>query len=126
VVLGNQNAPSTVPPASVMVCWRRVSMIVVDVRTPGQIRATASFDASAVEDAAATGRADSGRLLGSGTLAMTVEQGHTQQRYQGYVPLEAKTYAKVSERYEKRVTGSVFSSVEGAADVDALLDGAAR
>src|SRR5918999_5211995 len=35
-----------------------VSMIVVDVRTPGQIRATASFNEAAVADAAAAGRID--------------------------------------------------------------------
>jgi molecular chaperone Hsp33 len=35
-----------------------VSMIVVDVRTPGQIRATASFDKEAVAEATAGGRVD--------------------------------------------------------------------
>ncbi len=87
-----------------------VSMIVVDVRTPGQIRATASFDHAAVEDAAADGRADPAALLGRGTLAMTVEQGHTQQRYQGYVPLDAEsledaahTYFRQSEQIPTRI-----------------------
>jgi molecular chaperone Hsp33 len=87
-----------------------VSMIVVDVRTPGQIRATASFDESAVAEAAAEGRVDPAVLLGRGTLAMTVEQGHTQQRYQGYVPLEdetleaaAHTYFRQSEQIPTRI-----------------------
>jgi molecular chaperone Hsp33 len=87
-----------------------VSMIVVDVRTPGQIRATASFDESAVAEAAADGRVDPAVLLGRGTLAMTVEQGHTQQRYQGYVLLEdetleaaAHTYFRQSEQIPTRI-----------------------
>lgn len=87
-----------------------VSMIVVDVRTPGQIRATASFDRDAVALAAEAGRADSTRLLGRGTLAMTVEQGRNQQRYQGYVPLEdesledaAHTYFRQSEQIPTRI-----------------------
>jgi len=87
-----------------------VSMIVVDVRTPGQIRATASFDPAAVEDAAAVGRADPAALLGRGTLAMTVEQGKNQQRYQGYVPLQdeglesaAHTYFRQSEQIPTRI-----------------------
>lgn len=87
-----------------------VSMIVVDVRTPGQIRATASFDQAAVEDAAADGRADPAALLGRCTLAMTVEQGKNQQRYQGYVPLQdeglesaAHTYFRQSEQIPTRI-----------------------
>lgn len=87
-----------------------VSLIVVDVRTPGRIRATASFDAGAVAEASAARPADSSRLLGSGTLAMTVEQGRAQQRYQGYVPLEddtleaaAHTYFRQSEQIPTRI-----------------------
>lgn len=87
-----------------------VSMIVVDVRTPGQIRATASFNKAALAEAAAEGRVDPAALLGSGTLAMTVEQGHTQQRYQGYVPLQdegleaaAHTYFRQSEQIPTRI-----------------------
>ena len=87
-----------------------VSMIVVDVRTPGQIRATASFNKMAVAEAAADGRADPAALLGSGTLAMTVEQRQNRQRYQGYVPLQAEsledaahTYFRQSEQIPTRI-----------------------
>jgi molecular chaperone Hsp33 len=96
-----------------------VSMIVVDVRTPGQIRATASFDKNAVAEAAADGRADPAMLLGRGTLAMTVEQGHTQQRYQGYVPLDAEsledaahTYFRQSEQIPTRIRLAVAEMYE--------------
>jgi len=103
-----------------------VSLIVVDVRTPGQIRATATFDAAAVEEATAEGRFDAGKLLGSGTLAMTVEQGQTMQRYQGYVPLEsesleaaAHTYFRQSEQIPTRIRLAVAEmydrDAEGAA-----------
>ena len=96
-----------------------VSMIVVDVRTPGQIRATASYDKNAVAEAAAGGRADPAILLGRGTLAMTVEQGRTQQRYQGYVPLQAEsleeaahTYFRQSEQIPTRIRLAVAEMYE--------------
>jgi molecular chaperone Hsp33 len=76
-----------------------VSMIVVDVRTPGQIRATASFNEAALAEAAAEGRLDAAELLGRGTLAMTVEQGHSQQRYQGYVPLQDESLEAAAHTY---------------------------
>lgn len=86
-----------------------ISMLVVDVRTPGQIRATATFDDAAL--AGLEGDAhDSGKLLGTGTLAMTIEQGQNSQRYQGFVPLEeegleeaAHTYFRQSEQIPTRI-----------------------
>jgi molecular chaperone Hsp33 len=74
-------------------------MLVVDVRTPGQIRATASFDEAALAEATADGRVEAGSLLGRGTLAMTIEQGHSSQRYQGYVPLETGTLEEAAHSY---------------------------
>jgi molecular chaperone Hsp33 len=104
-----------------------VSLVVVDVRTPGQIRATATFDAEAVEAATTEGEWDTSVLLGTGTLAMTVEQGEMQQRYQGYVPLEdetleaaAHTYFRQSEQIPTRIRLAVAEMY----DRDA--DGAAR
>jgi molecular chaperone Hsp33 len=79
-----------------------VSLIVVDVRTPGQIRATASYNAEAVEKVTQGGAFDAATLLGNGTLAMTVEQGQTQQRYQGYVPLESQTLESAAHTYFER------------------------
>ncbi|HYO80660.1 MAG TPA: Hsp33 family molecular chaperone, partial [Bryobacteraceae bacterium] len=91
-----------------------VSMLVVDVRMPAQIRATASFDADALQAASGLGGAEPASLLGTGTLAMTIEQGQTQQRYQGYVPLEgatlevaAHTYFRQSEQIPTRIRLSV-------------------
>jgi molecular chaperone Hsp33 len=100
-----------------------VSLVVVDVRTPGQIRATATFDAEAVNAATADGEWDTSVLLGSGTLAMTVEQGEMQQRYQGYVPLEdetleaaAHTYFRQSEQIPTRIRLAVAEMYDRGAD----------
>jgi molecular chaperone Hsp33 len=88
-----------------------VSMLVVDIRTPGQIRATASFDADAVAALeASSGSVSSADLLGQGSLAMTVEQGHSAQRYQGFVPIDgdnledaAHVYFRQSEQIPTRI-----------------------
>jgi molecular chaperone Hsp33 len=104
-----------------------VSLVVVDVRTPGQIRATATFDAKAVDAATADGSWDTSVLLGSGTLAMTVEQGKTQQRYQGYVPLEDETLEDAAHTYFRRseqIPTRIRLAVAEMYDRDA--DGAAR
>ncbi len=82
-----------------------VSMLVVDIRLPGQLRATASCDGAAAAAIVEAGTADAATLLGKGTLAMTIEQGHGGQRYQGFVPLDhesleaaAHTYFRQSEQ----------------------------
>jgi molecular chaperone Hsp33 len=73
-----------------------VSMLVVDFQTPDGIRAYASFDAAAVETAIAEGRTSPAELLGSGHLAMTVDQGPDMQRYQGVVVLEGESLEEVA------------------------------
>jgi molecular chaperone Hsp33 len=103
-----------------------VSMLVVDIRMPGEIRATASFDEAAVGEVTANERAEAGDLLGTGTLAMTVEQGAGAQRYQGFVPLDhetleeaAHTYFRQSEQIPTRIrlaVAEIFDrDAEGAA-----------
>lgn len=74
-----------------------VSMLVVDVRLPGTIRATAGFDVDAV--AALGPNPGDGDLLGEGSLAMTVEQGHSAHRYQGFTPLEGQGLEDAAHRY---------------------------
>jgi molecular chaperone Hsp33 len=76
-----------------------VSMLVVDFRNPGDIRAYARFDAEAVAAAEAAGGAEPGALLGRGVLAMTVDQGSHASRYQGVVPLEGQTLEEVAHTY---------------------------
>lgn len=87
-----------------------VDMLVVDLRTPDEVRAYARFDADAVDRAVEAGEADTASLLGKGVLAMTVDQGAYMSRYQGVVPLEgasleeaAHTYFRQSEQIPTRV-----------------------
>lgn len=76
-----------------------VSLLVVDFRTPGQIRAHARFDEMALADAIVRGETAPGQLLGSGIMAMTVDQGQYMHRYQGMVPLDGKSLEEVAHRY---------------------------
>jgi len=76
-----------------------VSMLVVDIRTPGQMRATATFDAEAIAALDETANLSSALLLGRGSLAMTVEQGHSAQRYQGFVPIDGETLEEAAHVY---------------------------
>ncbi len=73
-----------------------VDMIVVDVSAPNPVRAYARFDE---EKLAAAGAKDSTALLGRGHLAMTIEPGSDQNRYQGVVALEGETLADTAHRY---------------------------
>ena len=91
-----------------------VSMLVADIRLPGQMRATASCEAADVTALAEAGIADAAALLGKGTLAMTIEQGHGGQRYQGFVPLDHEsleaavhTYFRQSEQIPTRIRMAV-------------------
>src|SRR3954468_278497 len=51
-----------------------VPMLVVDFITPNKVRACARLDKDRVAAAIAAGKADAGSLLGSGHLAMTIDQ----------------------------------------------------
>ncbi|RAI45184.1 Hsp33 family molecular chaperone [Rhodoplanes roseus] len=73
-----------------------VRMLVVDWRSPGQVRAYAQFDAAAV--AALTAPTD-GDLLGHGHLAMTIDQGADMNRYQGLVALDGGTLEEAAHEY---------------------------
>lgn len=82
-----------------------VSLLVVDYMTPDAVRAYARFDADADWTSGGFGRLSSAELLGTGLLAMTIDQGAHTQRYQGVVHLDgagleaaAKTYFRQSEQ----------------------------
>ncbi len=76
-----------------------VRMLVVDYRTPGNVRALARFDKDQVAAAIAEGRADPGALIGRGHLAMTIDQGPDTARYQGLVALEGKDLEHAAHEY---------------------------
>ena len=71
-----------------------VSFLVADYFGDGDLRAYCRFDAERV--AAIHGE---GRLLGTGHLAFTVDQGEGMKSYQGIVPLEGHTLADTAETY---------------------------
>lgn len=73
-----------------------VDLLVVDYRTNGDIRAYARYDRGAIVAAVEAGPA---ALLGTGVLAMTVDQGPHTNRYQGVVPLEGESFEEVAHAY---------------------------
>jgi molecular chaperone Hsp33 len=97
-----------------------VDMIVVDFDAPDRVRAFARFDAEALQRAVESGEASPAQLLGSGHLALTIDQGPDMSRYQGVVPLEgqgleeaAHQYFRQSEQIPTLVRLAVAESVTG-------------
>jgi molecular chaperone Hsp33 len=79
-----------------------VRMLVVDFNTPDRIRACARFDAERVEAAIGASELSSSALLGSGHLAMTIDQGADTNRYQGIVALEGGSLEQAADEYFRR------------------------
>lgn len=73
-----------------------VDMIVADYVAPGKVRGYARFDAARVQALKAPSQAD---LLGTGYLAMTVDQGPDMERYQGIVPLDGADLTAAAHSY---------------------------
>ena len=74
-----------------------IEMLIVDFDAPDRIRACARFDR---ERLAALGSAPrSAELLGSGILAMTIDQGPESSRYQGVVALEGQGLEEAAHQY---------------------------
>lgn len=76
-----------------------VSLLVVDYRTPGAIRAYARYDADLVAEAVRSGQSSPKDLLGHGILAMTIDQGVHTQRYQGIVELNGISLEEAAMQY---------------------------
>jgi molecular chaperone Hsp33 len=76
-----------------------VDMIVVDIASPDRVRAYARFDGDKVKNLGSNGKTLSGALLGHGHLAMTIEPGGDQNRYQGVVALEGEDLETAAHRY---------------------------
>ncbi|MER9251814.1 Hsp33 family molecular chaperone [Mesorhizobium sp. M0598] len=82
-----------------------VDMLVADFSTPHALRAYARFDADRLQALTSAGETSLQTLLGSGVLALTIDQGAHTQRYQGIVQLDgvtledaARTYFRQSEQ----------------------------
>jgi len=98
-----------------------VRMLVVDFVSPGRVRACARFDKARVAAATAAQKASAGELLGTGHLAMTIDQGADMSRYQGLVALSgggledaAHEYFLRSEQIPTRVRLAVAEEISAA------------
>jgi len=76
-----------------------VSTLVVDFDTPDRLRGWAQFDADAVARWQDSDVLDSADLLGKGNLALTLDYGREQNRYQGLVPLENGSLSEAADLY---------------------------
>ena len=75
-----------------------VAMIVVDFEAPDRLRATARFEPERVA-ALGTGPLKDAELIGTGHLAMTIDQGTAASRYQGVVALEGQSLEEAAHQY---------------------------
>jgi len=73
-----------------------IDFMVVDVVAPEKVRAYARFNRARLADA---GKATTGKLLGNGHLAMTMETGNEAQRYQGIVALDGNSFEEAAHTY---------------------------
>jgi len=95
-----------------------VDMLVADFATPHALRAYARFDADRLQALVASGETSQEKLLGTGVLALTIDQGAHTQRYQGIVQLDgtsleeaARTYFRQSEQIPTDLRMSVAKLV---------------
>lgn len=100
-----------------------VDLLVADFSTPRSLRAYARFDRERLDAAVAAGRTSPAELLGTGVLALTVDQGAYMQRYQGIVQLDgasleevARTYFRQSEQIPTDVRLAVTRQIVPGAD----------
>jgi molecular chaperone Hsp33 len=73
-----------------------IDMVVVDFNAPDRLRATARYDQEKLD---AAGSVQTGDLLGSGYMAMTIDQGSDRSRYQGVVALEGQGFEEAAHQY---------------------------
>lgn len=76
-----------------------VDMLVADFATPRSLRAYARYDEDRLAEAIAEGRDQPQDLLGTGVLALTIDQGQHTQRYQGVVQLDGTSLEEVARVY---------------------------
>ena len=76
-----------------------LSIMVADVKTPGDLRGYAQFDADAIAAFQPNANPSIPRLLGAGHIAFTVDQETRTERYQGIVALEGQSLADCAHNY---------------------------
>ncbi len=103
-----------------------ISLLLADVGSDGAMRAYARFDAERLRAVDAGAGASVPRLLGSGHMAFSVDQGADMDRYQGIVALESGTLAECAQVYfrvSEQLETAIFLAVRGLGEED---DGAPR
>ncbi len=103
-----------------------ITLIVVDFKTPGQLRAYARFDGDGINKARRVAERYHNPIqcfLGRGSLAITVDQGPETERYQGMVELTGNTvldcvhhYLEQSEQHNALLRVAVKAPDAGADD----------
>jgi len=76
-----------------------LDLLVVDYMSTGCLRAYAHFDGKAVAALDASADNATARLLGTGHLALTIDQGKYAERYQGIVPLSNNSLSEAAHVY---------------------------
>lgn len=99
-------------------CDGPVNLLVVDIASSGELRATARYDAEKVQAAESKEGGVVPRFLGKGSLVFTVDQGADMDRYQGMVGLVGDTLADCADEYFKR-----SEQIETAIELVAQPDG---
>lgn len=75
-------------------------LLVVNYATEsGALRGYASFDAAAIEALETGGIASEAGVIGTGHLALTIDQGADMERYQGIVALEGSSLSQAAQEY---------------------------
>jgi molecular chaperone Hsp33 len=74
-----------------------VDMLVVDFEAPDRVRAYARFDGDRLAELGEG--ATPPQLLGTGHLALTIDQGPAMNRYQGIVPLSGQSIEEAAHQY---------------------------
>ena len=74
-----------------------IGLIVTDYHVPGHLRGYASFSAERIKTLES--QTPQGTLIGSGHLAMTIDQGDDKTRYQGIVALAGHTLVEAAHLY---------------------------
>jgi molecular chaperone Hsp33 len=76
-----------------------IDLLVIDFDAPDRLRGYARFDLERVTQLAASPGATTSALLGTGYLAMTIDQGNEMSRYQGVVALEGQSLEDAAHQY---------------------------
>lgn len=76
-----------------------VSVLVADFETPGNIRGYAHIDTEALAAALEKGISAPTELMGTGYLALTIDQGADMDRYQGIVQLDERGLTEAAHEY---------------------------